>query len=30
MSGGKGRDERPGFDALMLAVTRREIDMVAA
>jgi DNA invertase Pin-like site-specific DNA recombinase len=30
ISGGKGREERPGFDALMLAVARREIDMVAA
>jgi DNA invertase Pin-like site-specific DNA recombinase len=30
VSGGKGREERPGFDALMLAVARREIDMVAA
>ena len=29
-SGGKGRAERPGFDALMLAVARREIDIVAA
>jgi len=30
ISGGKGREERPGFDALMLAVARREIDLVAA
>ena len=30
ISGSKGRDERPGFDALMKAVARREIDMVAA
>jgi DNA invertase Pin-like site-specific DNA recombinase len=30
ISGGKGREERPGFDALMMAVARREIDMVAA
>jgi DNA invertase Pin-like site-specific DNA recombinase len=30
ISGGKGREERPGFEALMLAVARREIDMVAA
>src|SRR5215469_10914873 len=30
ISGAKGRDERPGFDALMKAVARREIDMVAA
>jgi DNA invertase Pin-like site-specific DNA recombinase len=30
VSGAKGRDERPGFDQLMTAVARREIDMVAA
>ena len=30
ISGGKAREERPGFDALMLAVARREIEMVAA
>ncbi len=30
ISGAKGRDERPGLDALMKAVARREIDMVAA
>jgi DNA invertase Pin-like site-specific DNA recombinase len=30
ISGAKGRDKRPGFDQLMKAVTRREIDMVAA
>jgi DNA invertase Pin-like site-specific DNA recombinase len=30
VSGAKGRDKRPGFDALMKAVARREIDMVAA
>jgi DNA invertase Pin-like site-specific DNA recombinase len=30
VSGAKGRDERPGFDQLMKAVARREIDMVAA
>jgi len=30
ISGAKGRDQRPGFDALINAVTRREIDMVAA
>jgi DNA invertase Pin-like site-specific DNA recombinase len=30
ISGAKGRDKRPGFDALMKAVTRREVDMVAA
>lgn len=30
ISGAKGRDKRPGFDALLKAVTRREVDMVAA
>lgn len=30
VSGAKGRDKRPGFDALLKAVTRREVDMVAA
>lgn len=30
ISGAKGRDQRPGYDALLNAVTRREIDMVAA
>jgi DNA invertase Pin-like site-specific DNA recombinase len=30
ISGSKGRDQRPGFDALMKAVARRDIDMVAA
>jgi DNA invertase Pin-like site-specific DNA recombinase len=30
ISGSKGRDKRPGFDALLNAVTRREIDMVAS
>src|SRR5580700_3436282 len=30
ISGAKGREARPGFDAMMKAVTRREIDMVAA
>ncbi|NVO16394.1 MAG: recombinase family protein [Rhodoplanes sp.] len=30
LSGSKGRDKRPGLDALMKAVTRREVDMVAA
>ena len=30
VSGAKGREERPGFDALMMAVARREIDLVAA
>ena len=29
-SGAKGRDKRPAFDALLKAVHRREIDMVAA
>jgi len=30
ISGAKGRDERPGLDDLLKAVTRREFDMVAA
>ena len=30
ISGAKGRDQRPGLDALMKTVTRREIDIVAA
>ncbi|MBA5775990.1 recombinase family protein [Stappia sp. F7233] len=30
ISGAKGRDQRPGFDALMRAVTRREIDLIGA
>ena len=30
ISGAKGRDQRPGLDALLKAVMRREIDMVAA
>lgn len=30
VSGAKGRDKRPGFDELLKAVTRREVDMVAA
>jgi DNA invertase Pin-like site-specific DNA recombinase len=30
ISGAKGRDKRPGFDRLMMAVARREIDMVVA
>ena len=30
ISGAKGRDQRPGFAAMMKAVTRREFDMVAA
>lgn len=29
-SGAKGRDERPGLDAMLKSATRREIDMVAA
>jgi DNA invertase Pin-like site-specific DNA recombinase len=29
ISGAKGRDKRPGFDALMRAMGRREIDLVA-
>jgi DNA invertase Pin-like site-specific DNA recombinase len=29
ISGAKGRDKRPGFDALMRAIGRREIDLVA-
>ena len=29
ISGAKGRDKRPGYDALMKAVARREIDLVA-
>ena len=29
ISGSRGRDGRPGFDALCKAVTRREIDLVA-
>lgn len=28
-SGSKGRDKRPGYDRLLTAITRREIDMVA-
>lgn len=28
-SGAKGRDRRPGYDRLLTAITRREIDMVA-
>jgi len=28
ISGAKGRDRRPGFDALLKAISRREIDMV--
>jgi DNA invertase Pin-like site-specific DNA recombinase len=30
ISGAKGRQARPGFDRLCRAITRREIDMVAA
>lgn len=30
VSGAKGRDRRPGFDTLHKAVTRREIDLIAA
>lgn len=30
VSGAKGRDRRPGFDALLTAISRREIDLVAA
>jgi DNA invertase Pin-like site-specific DNA recombinase len=30
ISGAKGRDQRPGFDALCKAITRRECNMVAA
>jgi DNA invertase Pin-like site-specific DNA recombinase len=30
LSGAKGRDQRPGLDALLKAVTRRDIDLVAA
>ena len=30
ISGAKGRDQRPGFNALLKPVTRREIDVVAA
>src|SRR5262245_16434602 len=29
ISGTKGRDQRPGFDALLKAVARREVDMIA-
>lgn len=29
ISGAKGRDQRPGYDALMKAIARREIDLVA-
>lgn len=30
ISGAKGRDQRPGFDALMTGVTRKDFQMVAA
>jgi DNA invertase Pin-like site-specific DNA recombinase len=30
ISGAKGRDARPGFDRLCKAITRRQVDMVAA
>ena len=30
ISGGKGRKDRPGLDSLLKAVTRREVDLVAA
>lgn len=30
ISGAKGRDQRPAFDALMKAIARREIDIVAS
>lgn len=30
ISGAKGRDQRPGFDALLKAIHRREVDIVAA
>ena len=30
ISGAKGRDKRPAFDRMLKAVTRREIDMIAA
>ena len=30
ISGAKGRDQRPGYDALLKAVARREADIVAA
>ena len=30
VSGAKGRDKRPGFDAMLKAVTRGEVDLVAA
>ena len=30
ISGAKGRDKRPGYDALLKAISRREIDIAAA
>jgi DNA invertase Pin-like site-specific DNA recombinase len=30
ISGAKGRDKRPGLDRLLKAVTRRDVDMIAA
>jgi DNA invertase Pin-like site-specific DNA recombinase len=30
VSGAKGRDKRPGFDALLKGVARREFDLIAA
>jgi DNA invertase Pin-like site-specific DNA recombinase len=30
ISGAKGRDQRPGLDAMLKAVARREVDLVAA
>ena len=30
LSGAKGRDKRPGLDAMLKAATRREFDMIAA
>jgi DNA invertase Pin-like site-specific DNA recombinase len=30
ISGTKGREQRPGYDAMLKAIARREIDMVAA
>lgn len=30
ISGAKGRDKRPGYDSLLKAISRREIDIVAA
>lgn len=30
ISGAKGRDKRPGFDSLLKAVSRREVDLIAS